>query len=114
MTLETKAAFARRLNWNRSNVTRAGHAGRLLLTGGLVDIEASLAQLNATDGHPADVAARHSAEGGQGGDAHSPAAENPATAPHAPRSAENEAAPTSDTDGAGRARYKAITLQFEN
>lgn len=114
MTLETKAAFARRLNWNRSTVTRAAQAGRLVLSGALVDIEASLARLKATEGGRADVAARHAAERGQGGDAHAPDAENRATAPHAPRSAENAAAPTSDTDGAGRARYKVITLQFEN
>ena len=114
MPLETKAAFARRLNWNRSTVTRAAQAGRLVLSGALVDVEASLARLKATEGGRADVAARHAAERGQGGASPIPATENAAAAKRAPRSAENDAAPTSDTDGTGRARYKAITLQFEN
>lgn len=114
MTLETKAAFARRLNWNRSTVTRAAQAGRLVLVGGLVDVEPSLARLKATEGGRTDVAARHAAERGQGGAAPARSAENGATAPHAPRRAENDHASTADADGAGRARYKAITLQFEN
>ena len=114
MNLETKAEFARRLNWNRSSVTRAAQAGRLVMVGSLVDIEASLARLKATEGGRTDVAARHAAERGQGGATPAPAEQNATAAPHAPRSTENEAAPTSDTDGAGRARYKAITLQFEN
>lgn len=50
MPLETKAAFARRLNWNRSTVTRAAQAGRLVLVGNLVDVEPSLARLKATEG----------------------------------------------------------------
>lgn len=114
MPLETKAAFARRLDWNRSTVTRAAQAGRLVLVGNLVDVEPSLARLKATEGGRTDVAARHAAERGQGGAAPARSAENGATAPHAPRSAENDHASTADADGAGRARYKAITLQFEN
>lgn len=114
MALETKAAFARRLDWNRSTVTRAAQAGRLVLVGNLVDVEPSLARLKATEGGRTDVAARHAAERGQGGAAPARSAENGATATHAPRSAENDHASTADADGAGRARYKAITLQFEN
>lgn len=114
MTLETKAAFARRLNWNRSTVTRAAQAGRLVLVGGLVDVEPSLARLKATEGGRTDVAARHAAERGQGEPAPIRTAENAAKAATAPRSAENDAQPVTDADGAGRARYKAITLQFEN
>lgn len=114
MTLETKAAFARRLNWNRSTVTRAAQAGRLVLVGGLVDVEPSLARLKATEGGRTDVAARHAAERGRGEHAPIRAAGNAATAPTAPRSAENDAQPAPDADGAGRASYKAITLQFEN
>lgn len=114
MPLETKAAFARRLNWNRSTVTRAAQAGRLVLVGGLVDVDPSLARLKATEGGRTDVAARHAAERGHGEQAPIRAAENAATAPTAPRSAENDAQAAPDADGAGRARYKAITLQFEN
>lgn len=114
MPLETKAAFARRLNWNRSTVTRAAQAGRLVLVGGLVDVEPSLARLKATEGGRTDVAARHAAERGRSEHAPIRAAGNASTAPTAPRSAENDAQLAPDAAGAGRARYKAITLQFEN
>lgn len=118
MTLETKAAFARRLDWNRSTVTRAAQAGRLVLSGALVDVEASLARLKATEGGRADVAARHAAARPAQASPAAAARENAPTAAQAPRSAENDAAgmgsAAADTDGAGRARYKAITMQFEN
>ena len=44
MNLETRADFARRLGWNRSSVTRAVQDGRVVLSGDLVDIDASLAR----------------------------------------------------------------------
>lgn len=47
MTTETRADFARRLGWNRSSVTRAVQDGRVVLIGGLVDVDASLAKIEA-------------------------------------------------------------------
>lgn len=52
MNLETRADFARRLGWNRSSVTRAVQDGRVVLSGDLVDIDASLAKIEAL-AHPA-------------------------------------------------------------
>lgn len=114
MTLESKAAFARRLNWNRSTVTRAAQAGRLVLVGDRVDVEASMARLKATEAGRTDVAARHAAARGQGGHQDSPAAEKAAAAPESALLPENAAADIHDVDGETRARYKALTLHFEN
>jgi phage terminase Nu1 subunit (DNA packaging protein) len=47
MTTETRAEFARRLGWNRSSVTRAVQDGRVVLIGDLVDVDASLAKIEA-------------------------------------------------------------------
>jgi phage terminase Nu1 subunit (DNA packaging protein) len=47
MTVETRAEFARRLGWNRSSVTRAVQDGRVVLEGDKVDVEASLAKIEA-------------------------------------------------------------------
>lgn len=47
MTTETRADFARRMGWNRSSVTRAVQDGRVVLAGDLVDVEASLAKIDA-------------------------------------------------------------------
>lgn len=53
MTTETRADFARRMGWNRSSVTRAVQDGRVVLTeAGQVDVEASLAKIDAL-AHPA-------------------------------------------------------------
>lgn len=52
MTLETRAAFARRLKWNRSSVTRAVKDGRVLLEGKFVNVEESLRRIEAL-AHPA-------------------------------------------------------------
>jgi hypothetical protein len=114
MTVETKAAFARRLNWNRSNVTRAAQAGRLVLVGKLVDVEASLDRIRATQAGRTDVSARHAAQRGATTPTHAQAKPNPATAPQ-PANAPQITAPIStDTDGGSRTRYKAITLHLEN
>lgn len=58
---ETQSAFARRINRTRSWVTQLKNDGRLVLTAdGLVDIEASMARIEATeDPSKAGVAARH-------------------------------------------------------
>lgn len=46
--LESKAAFARRKNWDRSTVTRYAQAGKIVVTAqGLVDVEASEERLAA-------------------------------------------------------------------
>ncbi|MCK9386146.1 MAG: hypothetical protein M0Q15_16165 [Nevskia sp.] len=47
MTTESRADFARRLGWNRSSVTRAVQDGRVVLIGDLVDVDASLAKIEA-------------------------------------------------------------------
>lgn len=65
MTVESKAAFARRLGVNKSTISRAAQAGRLVMRGNQVDIEASLARWHATQGGRADVAERHAAQRGQ-------------------------------------------------
>lgn len=71
MTLETKAAFAKRMEAhmgravNRSTVTRWADAGRIVMEGDQVNVEASLAQLGGTQGGRADVADRHAQEAEQ-------------------------------------------------
>lgn len=47
MTTESRADFARRMGWNRSSVTRAVKDGRVVLVDGMVDVEASLAKIDA-------------------------------------------------------------------
>lgn len=48
MTTETKSAFARRLGVSASYVTELAQAGRLVLADGKVEVEASLARIDAT------------------------------------------------------------------
>lgn len=65
MTIEHRATFARRLGVNKSTVTRAARAGRLVLTSdGLIEVEASLTRWKETMGSRDDVAARHAANRG--------------------------------------------------
>ena len=47
MTTESRADFARRLGWNRSSVTRAVQDGRVVLIGSMVDVDASMAKIEA-------------------------------------------------------------------
>ncbi len=61
MSAVTQAEFARQINWNRSSVTRAKIAGRLVMEGKLVNVEASLARLEKT-AERIDVAERHASE----------------------------------------------------
>jgi len=63
--LESKAAFARRLGVNKSTITRAAQAGRLVLRGRLVDVAASLERWHATQGSRPDMAAHHATRRGQ-------------------------------------------------
>lgn len=62
MTIESQAAFARRIGVNRSTVFRHVEAGRVVVVGKMIDVEASLALLEATTGTRPDVTARHAAE----------------------------------------------------
>lgn len=71
MTLESMAAFARRMKdhigreVHRGTVTRWAQEGRIVLVDGKVDVEASLEQLRATEGSRPDVAERHAREHAQ-------------------------------------------------
>lgn len=72
MTTETQAQFALRLGCAKSWVTQLKQAGRLVMTAdGLVDVEASLARIEATESpdavHQARARAHADARGGQGG-----------------------------------------------
>lgn len=59
MTTETQTEFARRLQRDRSHVTRLKQAGRLVLSAnGRIEVEASLARIEATRGTRFDVEAR--------------------------------------------------------
>ena len=46
-TLETRADFARRMDWHRSSVTRAVEDGRVVICNGMVDVEASIQKIEA-------------------------------------------------------------------
>jgi hypothetical protein len=60
MTTEKKSAFARRLGVSPSYITKLGDEGRLVLEGRLVNVEASLARIDATkDPNRDDVRQRH-------------------------------------------------------
>lgn len=67
--IETKSAFAKRLGVDKSTITRAAQAGRLVLTSdGRVEVELSVERWYATKAGRIDVAARHAANrGGAGG-----------------------------------------------
>lgn len=120
MTTETKAAFARRMGVVRSTITRAAKAGRLVLDHkGRVLVEESIKRWHDTKGPRTDMQAQHAARRG---------AEIPQAIPNPAPEAENgpQAATGSQTDPAtdnnnategteaSRARYKAITLHYDN
>ena len=59
MTLESQAAFARRIGKDRSHVTRLKQAGRLVMRDGRIVVEDSLRRLEATESPlPRDAANR--------------------------------------------------------
>ena len=63
MERESPSAFARRLGVNKSTISRAIAAGRLLLVDGLLPVEDSLRLWQSTQtGYRPDVAARHAAK----------------------------------------------------
>src|SRR5574337_163922 len=107
VTLESRAAFARRLGVARSTVTRAAQDGRLVLVGEEIDVEASLARWHATAGARSDVAARHAAQRGAPLPGASQPQGKPAEAPQEAASGLELPETPSDT---GRARYKALAL----
>lgn len=58
MTIETQAEFAKRLGVAKSYVTALKHDGRLVLSDGGVDVEASLERIAATAGGRDDMAGK--------------------------------------------------------
>lgn len=126
MTLESKAAFARRIGVNKSTITRAAQAGRLVMREGLVDIEPSLARWHATAGGRPDVSERHAQQRG----ADIPQASTPTLGAENATAGRNGAysggvageqpaqpgaqpeVETSTDDS--RTRYKTMVLRYEN
>lgn len=123
MIVESKAAFARRLGCARSWVTQLAKLGRIVETPeGRVDVEASMARLQATkDPAHAAVAARHAAERGATL-ADAPAATSAASVPaaaapagHVEADAEDSAVAASDPGFAAwrTRRERAAALKAE-
>lgn len=96
---EKPSAFARRLGLSRSTVTRAIQKGRLLASGGMLDVEDNLRRWEATKpGTRADVAARH-------------AAKRSAAIPSVPGATKTpQNAITAVEDGPGIAHYRKVEL----
>lgn len=111
---ETLAAFARRLGVNRSTVTRAAQAGRLVLTAdGRVAIAASLARWHATRAGREDVAQRHAEA--RGATIPLAAPQNAPLGPVAGLGGAATAPATPAADGAeGRAHAAALTVHWQN
>jgi hypothetical protein len=106
MTVESRAAFARRIGRARSWVTQLAQAGRLVLVAdGRVDVEASLERMGATaDPSHAALAERHAATRaakGQG-DAAAPAAATPAAGAADAPGSDDDSADDSDHKGAAQ------------
>lgn len=120
--IETKAAFARRIGINKSNVTRAAQAGRIVLTpGGMVNVEASVQRWYETKGGRDDVAerhanARHAENRGAVGSVAGAKAENGTAGPKTATAAQpvGDGNATAQGGGETRTRYKAVAMQYEN
>lgn len=114
---ESRAAFARRMGVNKSTVTRWGETGRLVEQEGKVLVAETMARVAATMAHRNDVAARHAAVRGADVPTPQPGAK---AAPKAQYSIHGDSVQGSDNAGdglpagGGRARYQALTMQFEN
>lgn len=103
--------FARFLGVNKSSVSRARKAGRLVLVAdGQVDFEASAARWHETAGGRTDVAARHAAHRGSAIPTAAPAQKN-ATAAHG--GADAGLVEPAQEHG-GRASAKAALLHYVN
>jgi hypothetical protein len=97
---ETPSEFARRLGLSRSTVCRAIQSGRLLASGGMLDVADSLRRWEATKpGTRADVAARHAAK----------RASAIPSVPGATKTPQN-AQESADDDGPGIADYRKLEL----
>ena len=59
MTLENQSQFARRLGHDKAYITRLKQAGRLVMENDLVNVEASMARIQATQGDRPQVAEFH-------------------------------------------------------
>jgi hypothetical protein len=106
---ETPSEFARRLGVNKSTVCRAIQEGRLLASGGKLDVADNLRRWEATKpGTRADVAARHAAKRS----AAIPMAPGAKTTPQNPK--ESAAEPDDDGEqsaaGTGIADYRKLEL----
>jgi len=108
--LETQAAFARRLGVNKSTITRAAQMGRLVFVGKQVDIAASLARWQATQGHRTDLAEKHAQQRVK----KSKAIPHPTPGQKNATSGDLVASVGIATEDASRQHYKALTLRFEN
>lgn len=101
---EKPSEFARRLGVNRSTVTRAIQEGRLLASGGLLDVEDNLRRWEATKpGTRADVAARHA-------DRRAAAMASQPEETQKPQSAITEVSDSAEDDGPGIADYRKAEL----
>lgn len=110
MTIETQAAFARRIGVNRSTVNRHIAAGRVVTVGKRIDVEASLARLHDTTGTRPDVSARHAVARGAPIATpylHAETPPAPATTPAADMEQDD------DGHSGAKTRYKAIALHYE-
>lgn len=98
MTTLTKSAFAKQQGWRPSYVTKLKDQERLVLDdNGMVVVEATLEKIKATAGARGDVAARNAAER---------------------KAPQNKLAdvnvPLDELPEGSRAKYKAVTMHFEN
>jgi len=121
--LESKAAFARRIGVNKSTITRAAQAGRLVMQGSKVDVAQSLARWHATAGGRADLTEKHAQQRGQTiPQASLPTPEQKSAKTGVYSSGTGKVAafqPSAPSaigvdDEATRTDYKATTLLFEN
>lgn len=113
MTIESRAAFARRLGVNKSTITRAADAGRLVLgRDGRINVEKSLEKWNATKGGRIDVEARHAESRGRSIPEAGQANKNATAAPYSQNNATDAA--TEPQLSGDRTRVKALGMYYEN
>lgn len=104
--------FARWLGVNKSSVSRARKAGRLVLADdGKVDFEQSAARWHETSGGRTDVAARHAANRGAAIPTPHPQQKNATAAQSATAVPEIDAGQTGNES---RAKAKTLLLHYEN
>lgn len=99
MTILSKSQFAKQQGWAPSYVSKLGAQERLVLNEkGMVMLEDTLAKIKATAGARSDVASRNAAQRKQGN----------------PPQAEALDIPMDDLPDGTRAKYKAVTIHYEN